>query len=57
MRLRACLGLMLLGLTACQGLPSIVRIEIDDTSLQFRKKKPATEVPPSNQLAGDDGAR
>jgi hypothetical protein len=62
MRLRACLGFMLLGLTACQSLPSIVRIEVDGSSLQFQKKPgppapPAPDTPASNQSADDDGAR
>jgi hypothetical protein len=58
MRLRACLGFILLGLTACQGLPSIVRIEVDGSSLQFQKKpEPAAPpAPESNQSADDDGA-
>ena len=54
MRLRACIGIMLLGLTACESLPSIVRIEVDGSSLQFQKKP---EPPASNQSADDDGAR
>ncbi|MEA3011462.1 MAG: hypothetical protein QOD42_7 [Sphingomonadales bacterium] len=59
MRLRACIGLMLLGLTACQGLPSIVRIEVDGSTLRFDKKPdpPAPDTPASNQSADDDGAR
>lgn len=59
MRLRACLALALFGLSACQGLPSIVRIEVDGSTLQFQKKPepPAPATPASNQLADDDGAR
>jgi hypothetical protein len=50
---------MLLGLTACQGLPSIVRIEVDGSTLRFDKKPdpPAPDTPASNQSADDDGAR
>ena len=59
MRLRACLGIMLLGLSACQALPSIVRIEVDGSILQFQKKPepPAPDTPTPSQPAGDDGAR
>jgi hypothetical protein len=56
MRLRACIGVMLLGLGACESVPSIVRIEVDGSTLQFQKK-PAPEAPASNQSADDDGAR
>lgn len=60
MRLRACLGLILLGLSACQSLPSAVLIDVDGSTLQFKKKEPP--VPPSadtaaNQVADDDGPR
>lgn len=54
MRLRACLGFMLLGLTACESLPSVVRIEVDGSTVRFEKKP---EPPAANQSAGDDGAR
>lgn len=62
MRLRACLGLILLGLSACESVPSIVRIEVDGSTLQFKKKPeppapPAPGAPASNQSADDDGAR
>jgi hypothetical protein len=62
MRLRACLGFMLLGLSACQSLPSIVRIEVDGSILQFQKKPEppapaAPDTPASNQSVDDDGAR
>jgi hypothetical protein len=61
MRLRACLGLILLGLSACESLPSAVLIDIDGSTLQFQKK-PEPPVPPpaataANQVADDDGTR
>lgn len=60
MRLRACLALTLLGLSACQSLPSAMLIDVDGSTLQFRKKEP--QVPPAvdtaaNQVADDDGPR
>jgi len=59
MRLRACLGFMLLGLSACQSLPSVVRIEVDGSILEFQKKPepPAPDTSASNQSADDDGTR
>jgi hypothetical protein len=48
MRLRTCLGGLLLGLSACVGfpetIPSAVRIDVDGSSLEF-KKKPAPPEP------------
>ncbi|HYI48663.1 MAG TPA: hypothetical protein VEX35_09375 [Allosphingosinicella sp.] len=60
MRLRACLGLILLGLSACESLPSAVLIDIDGSALRFKKKEPP--VPPAaetaaNQAADDDRTR
>ena len=62
MRLRACLALILLGLSACQSLPSIVRIEVDGSTLQFQKKpeppvRQVLDTPAANQMADDDGTR
>jgi hypothetical protein len=48
MRLRTCLGAILLGLSACVGfpdtIPNAVRIDVDGSSLEF-KKKPAPDAP------------
>lgn len=48
MRLRTCLGGLLLGLSACVGfpdtIPSAVRIDVDGSSLEF-KKKPEPPAP------------
>ena len=54
MRLRACLGIVALGLGACAHLPEMVRIEIDGTSVEF-KKEPAPPVPPSAPADAPEG--
>ena len=56
MRLRACVGMMLLGLAGCQSLPSVIRIEVDGSTLEFKKKEvpPEAEAPPvDSNMAGD----
>ena len=46
MRRLACIGMMLLVLTGCQSVPGIVRVEVDGSTLEFKKKEPpATEAP------------
>jgi hypothetical protein len=44
---------MLLTLAGCQSLPALVRIEVDGSTLEFKKKQP-----PSSEPAGPapDGA-
>jgi hypothetical protein len=38
--------MMLLVLTGCQSVPGIVRVEVDGSTLEFKKKEPpATEAP------------
>ena len=61
MRLRTCLGTLLLGLSACAGLPNTipgaVRIDVDGSTLEFKKKPdapmpvPAPPPPPAPQPA------
>jgi len=54
MRLRACLGFILLGLTACESLPALIRVEVDGSSVEFKKQP---EPAASNLSTGDDGTR
>ena len=56
MRHLACIGIMLLALAGCQSLPSIVRIEVDGSTLEFKKKlPPAPDLPaPEANSAGAD---
>lgn len=50
MRLRACLGTLLLALGACAHIPEIVRIEVDGSTIEFKKK-------PGTPAASDDAQR
>ena len=47
MRRFAGIGIMLLGLAGCQSLPDIVRVEVDGSTLEFKKKEPPTTEAPS----------
>ena len=44
MRLRACLGGLVLGASACAQIPGEIRIDVDGSTLEF-KKKPAPPAP------------
>jgi hypothetical protein len=62
MRRFAGIGMLLLALAGCQSLPAIVRIEVDGSTLEFKKKVPEPEpetVPeaPEANGAGDVPAR
>jgi len=61
MRLRVCLSLVLLGLGACETLPSIVRVEVDGSTVEFKKKPaeaPAPQPPaPAAEPGPDAGPR
>ncbi len=43
MRLIACSGIILLALGACTNLPKSIRIEVDGSTVEF-KKNPAVEA-------------
>ncbi|HYD13210.1 MAG TPA: hypothetical protein VEC11_10220 [Allosphingosinicella sp.] len=47
MRRLAGIGIMLLGLAGCQSLPALVRIEVDGSTLEFKKKVPPAPEPPA----------
>ena len=62
MQLRACLGLVLLGLSACAalpglaGLPGHILVDVDGSTIELKKKVP--ETPPATEAAApDDPAR
>ena len=40
MRRFAGIGIMLLALAGCQSLPALVRLEVDGSTLEFKKKAP-----------------
>jgi len=46
MRLRACLGGLVLGLSACAQIPGAIRIDVDGSTLELKKKPaPPASVP------------
>lgn len=45
MRRLAGIGIMLLALAGCQTLPALVRIEVDGSTLELRKKVPDAAEP------------
>jgi hypothetical protein len=58
MRRLAGIGLMLLVLAGCQSLPSIIRIEVDGSTFEFKKKEPpAPEAPVPEEGNGNAPAR
>jgi len=52
MRLRACLGLVLLCTGACAHIPEVFRIDVDGSVLEL-KKKPAPEDAQENGVVAD----
>jgi hypothetical protein len=48
-------GFMMLALAGCQNLPALVRIDVDGSTLEFKKKEPASP-PPAPAPAPDNGA-
>jgi hypothetical protein len=53
MQLKACLGFALLALGACETIPSLVRVEVDGSTVEFKKKQepPAAPAPTSAPAA------
>ena len=43
MRLRACLGAILLGLGGCAHLPAYLMVDVDGSTVAFKKKLPPVE--------------
>ena len=53
MRRMAGLGIIMCALAGCQSIPSVIRIEVDGSTLEFKKKEapaPAPPVPESNNV-------
>lgn len=48
MRHLAGIGIALLGLAGCHGIPSLIRIEVDGSTLEFKKKVPPAPGPAEN---------
>ncbi len=64
MRLRACLGFMLLATGACATLPETIRIDVDGNRLEVKRKPdapaPAPEAPtpePAPEAPAPDAGR
>ncbi len=55
MRRLAGIGIVLLGLAGCQAIPSVIRIEVDGSTLEFKKKVAPAPEPnePSEEGSGD----
>ncbi len=45
MRLRACLGIAVLALGACAHIPDRIRVEVDGSSVEIKKKVPDPQDP------------
>ena len=45
MRRMAGIGIIMCALAGCQGIPSVIRIEVDGSTLEFKKKEPPAPVP------------
>lgn len=61
MRLRACLGMIALGLCGCAHIPAYLLLDVDGSTIEFKKKPPA-EAPEANAAeanaaAADEPAR
>ena len=52
MRRLACIGIMLLALAGCQSLPALLRIEVDGSTLEFKKKHPKAPEPAGREPDG-----
>jgi hypothetical protein len=56
MRRFAGIGMMLLALAGCESLPGIVRIDVDGSTLEFKKKlPPAPEPGPAGAQSNSGG--
>ncbi|HST35845.1 MAG TPA: hypothetical protein VLK25_04355 [Allosphingosinicella sp.] len=59
MRLRACLGMIALGLGGCAHIPAYLMLDVDGSTVEFRKKEPPAPAEngaaPAPEPAGDDG--
>ena len=54
MRRLAGIGIILCALAGCQTIPSVIRIEVDGSTLEFKKKAPPATDAPAPVLNGLD---
>lgn len=45
MRRLAGIGIIMCALAGCQSIPSVIRIEVDGSTLEFKKKEPPVPEP------------
>jgi hypothetical protein len=45
MRRLASIGIVMCALAGCQSIPSVIRIEVDGSTLEFKKKEPPAAEP------------
>lgn len=59
MRLRACLGIVLLASGGCAHIPEIIRLEIDGSTVEIKKKpgEPANDNEAENSERDDAGGQ
>jgi hypothetical protein len=50
------IGLMLLALAGCETLPAVVRIDVDGSTLEFKKKVPPAPEPPVTEAGNSTDA-
>lgn len=51
MRPSACLGLILFATGGCAQIPELVRVDVDGSTLEFKKKPAPPAVPPATPPA------
>jgi len=53
MRHIAAIGMLMPALAGCQSLPALVRIEVDGSTLEFKKKVPPAPEPAPADASAD----
>lgn len=57
MRLRACLGIIALGLGGCAHIPAYLMLDVDGSTVEFKKDLPAEQNKTKPVPDGDEPAR
>ena len=57
MRRLAGIGIIMCALGGCQSIPSVIRVEVDGSTLEFKKKGPVAEptAPEANSVNAPAG--
>ena len=56
MRRFAAIGFTLLALAGCENLPALVRIDVDGSTLEFKKKEPPAPEAPATEAGNSTDA-